>query len=54
MAVFTLPPEHGAPWRGLFDTASEDGWADGVVPAGAPCSLILLGGDGDAVTVQPS
>jgi len=53
VAVFTLPPEHGGPWRGLLDTASEDGSADDVVTAGppwklAPCSLILLASDADA------
>jgi len=52
--VFTLPAEHGGPWRGVLDTASEDGSTDGVIPAGALCtlvtrSLILLASDSDAV-----
>jgi len=59
VAVFTLPLEHGGPWRGLLDTASEDGSTDDVVPADAPCklapcSLMLLASDGDAVTVRRS
>ena len=57
--VFTLPPEHGGPWRGLLDTASEDGSMDGVAPAGAPWrlasrSLILLTRDSAAVAERAS
>ena len=39
VAVFTLPPEHGGPWRGLLDTDWEDGSIDDVVPAGATWKL---------------
>ena len=56
---FTLPPEHGGPWRGLLDTASEDGSSDGDVPAGVPSmlaarSLILLANDSDPVAERAS
>jgi isoamylase len=56
---FTLPPEQGGPWRGLLDTASEDGSSDVGVPAGAPStlasrSLILLANDSDAVAERAS
>jgi isoamylase len=59
VAVFTLPLEHGGPWRGLLDTASEDGSSDVDVPAGAPStlasrSLILLANDSDAVAERAS
>jgi glycogen operon protein len=57
--VFTLPPEHGGPWRGLLDTASEDGSMNGVAPAGAPWrlasrSLILLATDSAAIAERAS
>ena len=55
--MFTLPPEYGDAWRGLLDTASEDGSSESVVPAGTPWalsprSLLLLASDISAVTGQ--
>jgi glycogen operon protein len=57
--VFTLLPEHGSSWRGLLDTASEDGSTASVVPAVAPWalaprSLTLLASDGDAIVERAS
>lgn len=57
--MFTLPAEHGGPWRGLLDTASQDGATDRVVSTGASWelasrSLILLASDGDAVAERAS
>jgi glycogen operon protein len=57
--AFALPPEHGGPWRGLLDTAADDGSTDHVVAAGAslalaPRSLVLLASDSDAVAERAS